>query len=407
VATAAHVTTGPVSGTSAGLSVLGADVTGEAGLTYTWAVTGTPPAPVYFAANGTNAAKNTTVYFGRSGNYSLQVTIRDAAGLSTTSTVAVTVSSTLSALTFAPVNNRIAAGGSVQFTPTAYDQFGIAQPTPASVAWTVTGTGSVSSTGLYTGSAAGGSTDTVKATAGAISASATVTVAPALVVAPPVSSGISYVTGFSKVGLTTNGYTSVSSSRLRLTSGGYQRGSAFFQTPVGVSSFSTAFDLQSNNGGGEGLAFVLQGNGPTALGSGAGGLGYAGIGNSIAVKFDVTGDAGVGRNTVGLAINGGTPVGPSLNLTAAGIDLSSGHELHAAISYDGQLLTVSVTDVVTGKTAQMSTAIDVVKLVGGTAAYSGFTAATGGLSATQDVLDWTFTTVPAGQLLPKPPPLRR
>jgi len=88
----------------------------------------------------------------------------------------------------------------VQFTPTAYDQFGIAQPTPASLAWTVTGAGSVPPRpASTTGSAAGGSTDTIKASAGAISASATVTVASALIVAPPVSSGISYVTGFSKV----------------------------------------------------------------------------------------------------------------------------------------------------------------------------------------------------------------
>jgi len=50
---------------AAGRSVLGADAAGESGLTYTWAVIGTPPAPVYFSANGTNAAKNTTVYFGR------------------------------------------------------------------------------------------------------------------------------------------------------------------------------------------------------------------------------------------------------------------------------------------------------------------------------------------------------
>src|SRR5437764_8121596 len=40
------------------LSVLGADLAAESNLTYTWAATGTPPAPVQFSANGTNAAKD-------------------------------------------------------------------------------------------------------------------------------------------------------------------------------------------------------------------------------------------------------------------------------------------------------------------------------------------------------------
>jgi hypothetical protein len=410
VATAAHVTTGPVTGTTAGLSVLGADAAGESSLTYTWSVVGTPPDAVYFSANGSNAAKSTTAYFNRSGAYTLQVTITDATGLTATSTVSVTVISKLSAMTFAPVSPTLGAGAAAQLTPTVYDQFGLAQPTPAGLTWTVTGTGkagTVSSTGMYTASAAGGSTDTITATTGAISASAKVTIAPAVVVAPPISSGISYVTGFSTVGLATNGYAAIRSGRLRLTSGGFQRGSAFFQTPVGISRFSTAFDLQISNPDGDGLAFVLQGNSPTALGAGAGGLGYTSIAKSLAVMFDVTGSAGVGPNMVGLSINGGTPFGPTLNLTAAGINLRSGHELRTVVSYDGQTLTVSVTDVATGKSAQLSTAVNIANLVGGTTAYAGFTAATGGASSTQDVLDWTFTTIPAAQRIAKAALVRR
>ncbi len=69
------------------MSVLGADDGGESNLTYTWVATGTPPAPVSFSANGTNAAKNTTATFTKAGNYSFQVTITDAGGLSVTSSV--------------------------------------------------------------------------------------------------------------------------------------------------------------------------------------------------------------------------------------------------------------------------------------------------------------------------------
>ncbi|HEY1380424.1 MAG TPA: hypothetical protein VGF55_26720, partial [Gemmataceae bacterium] len=224
--------------------------------------------------------------------------------------------------------------------------------------------------------------------------------APVLVTGP-VSSGISYVRGFSTTGLARNGYAAVVNGRLRLTGGGLQRGSAFFATPVGVGRFSTAFDFQSNNGSGEGLAFVLQGVGPTALGSGGGGLGYGGIASSAAVLFDSSGDAGVGKNMIGVAVNGGTPVGASLDLTAAGIDLGGGHELRAVVTYDAGVLSVSVADVTTGRTAQLKVPLDLVKVIGGTAAYAGFTAATNGLSSTQDVLDWTFSTVPDGRPMPK------
>src|SRR5256885_8950469 len=67
VAAVAQVSPGTVTGTTAALTALGADNGGEAGLTYTWSVTGsdpqagTPPAAVDFSANGTNAAKATTV----------------------------------------------------------------------------------------------------------------------------------------------------------------------------------------------------------------------------------------------------------------------------------------------------------------------------------------------------------
>ncbi len=91
VAAGATAFPSPAADTRTLLSVLGADDGVEANLTYTWATTGTPPAPVTFGANGTNASKNVTALFTASGNYSFQVTITDSGGLSTTSGVAVTV----------------------------------------------------------------------------------------------------------------------------------------------------------------------------------------------------------------------------------------------------------------------------------------------------------------------------
>jgi hypothetical protein len=93
IVTPAAASDNPVTTTSTSLSVLAADLTaGESALTHTWSTTGSPPAPVMFSANGTNAAKNTTATFTQTGVYQFLVTIvNPAAGLSTISTTSVIV----------------------------------------------------------------------------------------------------------------------------------------------------------------------------------------------------------------------------------------------------------------------------------------------------------------------------
>ena len=93
VATAAAASPSPVTGTTTNLSVLGADDGGEANLTYTWSFTG--PATVNFSANGTNAAKNTTATFTKTGTYNFLVTISNSVGGSVTSAVSVMVTPTV------------------------------------------------------------------------------------------------------------------------------------------------------------------------------------------------------------------------------------------------------------------------------------------------------------------------
>ena len=106
MATAASATPNPVTGTTCNLSVLGADDAGESNLTYTWAATGTPPAAVNFSLNGSNAAKNTTATFSKAGNYSFQVTITDAGGLTATSNVNITVNQTFTAISVVPASSN-------------------------------------------------------------------------------------------------------------------------------------------------------------------------------------------------------------------------------------------------------------------------------------------------------------
>jgi hypothetical protein len=124
---------GSVTSASAVLSVLGADVTGgESGLTYTWSVTGTPPAPVTFSTNGANAAKTTTATFTKAGTYSFLVTATNAAGFSATSTVNVTIDQM-------PKNIAVSPSGGSQLTVTGTDQFGDALPSSAAFAWPAAG----------------------------------------------------------------------------------------------------------------------------------------------------------------------------------------------------------------------------------------------------------------------------
>jgi IPT/TIG domain len=178
VAQPAAATPNPVTGTTAALSVLGADDGGEAALTYTWSVVTAPSgAQPAFSANGTNAAKSSTVTFDRAGNYVFQVTLTDAGGLSTTSSVSVTASQKLARITVTPPSVTLAPGGRQQFTATAFDQFGVALATQPSFTWSLlSGIGSVSRTGLYTAPKRRTGTAVVQVTAGGLKAQATVTV---------------------------------------------------------------------------------------------------------------------------------------------------------------------------------------------------------------------------------------
>jgi uncharacterized lipoprotein NlpE involved in copper resistance len=197
VATPASASPTTVTGTTTNLSVLGADDGGESNLTYTWAATTYPSGatPPTYSANGTNAAKNTTATFSAAGAYTFVATITDSGGRGITSTVNVTVSQTLTSISVTPGTATLSSDSTQQFAATALDQFGTALATEPSFTWSNTGSGTVSSSGLYTAPASAGSA-TVTASSGGISAHASVTVSsPGPGVATPASASPSAVTG--------------------------------------------------------------------------------------------------------------------------------------------------------------------------------------------------------------------
>jgi fibronectin-binding autotransporter adhesin len=136
-------------------SVVGADSSSAttARLTYTWTAVHLPSGAKTptFSANGTHAAGNVTARFYKDGGYILQCTVKDAAGNSISTDVAVAVSQKVTALKIEPHGAHIAKRGREQIVATVLDQFAHPMRTPQVLTYFVkTGSGSVSSSGLFT-----------------------------------------------------------------------------------------------------------------------------------------------------------------------------------------------------------------------------------------------------------------
>jgi len=216
----------------------------------------------------------------------------------------------------------------------------------------------------------------------------------------PSGTFIDFGSGFSSVtGLTLNGYANNNDdSRLQLTTGfPNEAGSAFFAQPVNVQAFSTNFTFQLSNAIADGFTFTIQNAGPTAIGQAGEALGYSynsagngAIKNSVAIKFDIHNNAGEGNDSTGVYLGGAMPTVPAVNIAPSGIQLASGDAIQAAISYDGATLTLTLTDVIVGKTFTYSTPVNIPQAVGGNTAYVGFTGGSGGSGASQKILTWTY-----------------
>ncbi len=171
---AASANPNPVTGTTTQLQVQASDPQGSS-LSYAWSVTNQPAGaktPTFNNASTSNP--NATFY--QAGSYTFTVTVKDALGLVTTSSVSVTVVQTLTSLSLTPANVTVADGATEQFTATALDQFGMAMATQPTFAWQVNGGGTISNTGLYTAPNSGTGNVQVKIAAGGKNAQANITV---------------------------------------------------------------------------------------------------------------------------------------------------------------------------------------------------------------------------------------
>jgi len=102
--------------------------------------------------------------------------VRDLGGLTTTSSVVVTVNQTLTTIVVSPGFAALNEGQAQQFSATAFDQFGVALVLQPAFTWSVPGgAGTVDASGLYTAPANAGS-ETVRASSNAVSGDASVTI---------------------------------------------------------------------------------------------------------------------------------------------------------------------------------------------------------------------------------------
>ena len=206
---------------------------------------------------------------------------------------------------------------------------------------------------------------------------------------------INFGSGFSSpAGLQFNGSAvATNDTRLQLTDGGLnEAGSVFWNTPINIQAFTTTFQFQLSNAQGNGFTFTIQNVGPTALGGNSAGLGYQDITKSVAVKFNFYNYNGEGSDSTGVYTNGQAPVLPTVDISPSGIQLGSGDSIQATISYTGLTLNLKLLDLVTNKTFTYSKSINIPSTIGSNTAYVGFTGGTGGLSSSQKLISWTYTT---------------
>lgn len=191
-------------------------------------------------------------------------------------------------------------------------------------------------------------------------------------------------------GMQTNGSASVVDGTLNLGNGSYwESSSAFLKTPFLTEglNFTGSFDftLQGNPTLADGISFMIQGQGPTALGAYGGSLGAAGIGSALAIGFQS-------------AVNDHATIftsseGPYEGTGSAGNFSLGGQAVNAVsvfFSYVNGVFGYTAKNNSTNQQISDSRAFDLTAL--GPKIYFGFTGATGAWTSAQTITNFTLKT---------------
>jgi hypothetical protein len=221
-------------------------------------------------------------------------------------------------------------------------------------------------------------------------------------------------------GLQLNGSAAAVGNVLRVTPAiNGQGGSVFSLNSIGLNadaSFSSAFKFRFSNPhtsdgqgvGADGLVFVVQTQ-ANNVGTGGGGIGYQGIGNSVGIEFDTWNNGPCDANSsnhVGIDLNGSVC---SSALAPVAVDMNNGDIWSAWVDYNG------VNDLLEVRLAQgnaaarpgasfLSYTVDLSAALGSSNAFVGFTSGTGAANANHDVLAWRFESsyAPIDGIVPEP-----
>jgi hypothetical protein len=371
---------GPTSGTFSGSQTIT--------ICFNAACTPVSGGTIYYTLDGSIPTGSSSVYKGPfSISSSLTVTaIASVTGQLQSTTASVIYSSTSNAANpvFSPAPGTYSGPQTLSLTSAT---------SGATIYFTIDGTTPTASSLQYTGPIYVGASETVNAIATAPNLSPSAVVSGAYTITPVYTFNFSngFTTAQSSGLMTFNGSTDLDDFRLQLTNGGNnEAGSAFYTTPVNVNAFTTDFTFQLSNPVADGITFTIQGVGPTALGSNGGGLGFATIQNSMAIKFDLFSNDGEGPNSTGLYTRGNWPTMPAIDLSSTPIDLHSGNYIDAHITYDGTTLTMTLTNPISLASWSYSWTVNIPSLVGGNSAWVGFTGGTGLTTSSQKITSWTY-----------------
>jgi hypothetical protein len=385
--TAANATAAPVFSETAGIYSLPQTVT---------IASPTPQAAIYYTIDGTIPTTASTVYtepitvgYGTTTLQAIAVAPGLAPSAMTSATFLISQSVTPTPK-LSPSSGTYNVGQTVAITDSDLS---------AVIYYTIDGSQPSTSSTVYSGPLTLSSSMVIKA----LAVDPADTPSPVVSGTYQISSGngsIGFPTGFtSSVGMKLNGSATVTNNLLQLTSVVNQAGSAFWNTPVNIQTFRTSFNFQLIKAVADGFTFTIEQSGSTALGNSGSALGYGSTSSksglttsSLAMKFDFHNNAGEGSNSTGVYSNGAIPTIPAVTIPTSTVVLASGDVIQALLTYDGTTLTLTLTDTVTNKSYTQAFTVNIPSILGGNTAYVGFTGGTGGSSATQDILNWSFTS---------------